>query len=202
MIGVVVALVVLLITFGSLVAAGMPLLTAILGVGIGITGITTLTGFVDLSLHHAGPRQMLGLAVGIDYALFIVSRYRHELRERPPPEEAAGRAVGTAGSAVVFAGLTVVIALAGLSVVRHPVPDPDGPGRRRHRARRGADRAHPAAGAARLRRQRVSAPEGSGSSRAATPRATTAAPTAAAGSTLVTRFKVPALLVGRASPPR
>ena len=59
---------------------------------------------------------MLGLAVGIDYALFIMSRYQHEVRVGRPHEEAAGRAVGTAGSAVIFAGLTVIIALVGLSV--------------------------------------------------------------------------------------
>jgi RND superfamily putative drug exporter len=115
-IGVVIALMVLLLTFGSLVAAGMPLLTAVLGVGIGITGITTLSGFVELSSVTPALGSMLGLAVGIDYALFIMSRYQHEVREGRPLEEAAGVAVGTAGSAVVFAGLTVIIALVGLSV--------------------------------------------------------------------------------------
>ena len=115
-IGIVVAFFVLLITFGSLVAAGMPLLTAILGVGIGITGITTLSGFVSLSSVTPALGSMLGLAVGIDYALFIMSRYQHEVREGRSPQEAAGVAVGTAGSAVVFAGLTVIIALVGLSV--------------------------------------------------------------------------------------
>lgn len=115
-IGVGVALVVLLITFGSLVAAGMPLLTALVGVGVGMLGITTLTGFVELSSVTPALGTMLGLAVGIDYALFIMSRYRHEVRLGRPLEEAAGRAVGTAGSAVVFAGLTVIIALAGLAV--------------------------------------------------------------------------------------
>ncbi|MGH1563941.1 MMPL family transporter [Mumia sp. DW29H23] len=116
-IGIVVALVVLIITFGSLIAAGMPLLTALIGVGIGVAGITTLTGFMSLGSTTPILATMLGLAVGIDYALFIVSRYRHEVMIGRDPEEAAGRAVGTAGSAVVFAGLTVVIALVGLSVV-------------------------------------------------------------------------------------
>ena len=115
--GIVVAVVVLVITFGALLVAGMPLLTALIGVGIGVLGITTLTGFVDLGSTTPILATMLGLAVGIDYALFIVSRYRHELFEGRDHEEAAGRAVGTAGTAVVFAGLTVVIALAGLSVV-------------------------------------------------------------------------------------
>ncbi len=114
--GVVVALVVLTLTFGSLLAAGMPLLTALLGVGIGMLSITTLTGFVHLSSTTPALGTMLGLAVGIDYALFIMSRYRHETALGRPLAEAAGRAVGTAGSAVVFAGLTVVIALVGLAV--------------------------------------------------------------------------------------
>lgn len=116
-IGIGIALLVLLLTFGSLVTAGMPLLTAIVGVGIGVAGITTLTGFVDLGSTTPVLASMLGLAVGIDYALFIVSRYRTELYAGVEPEEAAGRAVGTAGSAVVFAGATVMAALAGLSVV-------------------------------------------------------------------------------------
>ncbi|WP_460403942.1 MMPL family transporter [Actinophytocola sediminis] len=119
-IGVAVAAVVLLITFGSLVAAGLPLLNALIGVGIGVAGITAMTGFVDLSSNTSILATMLGLAVAIDYALFILSRYRHELALGRDPEEAAGRAVGTAGSAVVFAGLTVVIVLAGLSVVGIP----------------------------------------------------------------------------------
>jgi RND superfamily putative drug exporter len=115
-IGVVVGFFVLALTFGSLVAAGMPLLTAIVGVGIGVTAIGTLSGFMEIGSTTPALGIMLGLAVGIDYALFIMSRYQHEVREGHPLEEAIGRAVGTAGSAVIFAGLTVVIALAGLSV--------------------------------------------------------------------------------------
>lgn len=115
-IGIGIAFVVLLITFGSLVAAGMPLLTAVIGVGIGYAGISTLTGFVDLSSVTPALGSMLGLAVGIDYALFIMSRYQHEARTGRPLADAAGAAVGTAGSAVIFAGLTVIIALAGLSI--------------------------------------------------------------------------------------
>ena len=118
--GVVVAALVLVITFGSLIAAGLPLLTALLGIGIGIGTITAISGFVDLSAKTPILALMLGLAVAIDYALFIVSRYRHELAAGHEPEEAAGRAAGTAGSAVVFAGLTVIIALAALAVVGIP----------------------------------------------------------------------------------
>jgi RND superfamily putative drug exporter len=119
-IGLVIAALVLALTFGSLVAAGLPLLTAIIGVALGVSGVTIATGFTELSSSTPTLALMLGLAVAIDYALFIVSRYRHELFLGRDAEEAAGRAVGTAGSAVVFAGLTVVIALAALSVVGVP----------------------------------------------------------------------------------
>ncbi|MEU2745553.1 MMPL family transporter [Streptomyces collinus] len=120
-IGIAVAAVVLVITFGSLVAAGLPLLTALIGVGIGVSAITGLASALDLGSTTSTLAMMIGLAVGIDYALFIVSRYRAELAEGREREEAAGRAAGTAGSAVVFAGLTVVIALVGLSVVNIPM---------------------------------------------------------------------------------
>ncbi|GII59615.1 membrane protein [Planotetraspora thailandica] len=120
-IGIAIAGIVLLITFGSLVAAGLPLLTAILGVLIGLAGIMAVSGFVDINANSTILALMLGIAVGIDYALFIVSRYRHELALQTDRAEAAGRAVGTAGFAVVFAGLTVIIALAGLTVVGIPV---------------------------------------------------------------------------------
>ncbi|GAA2597140.1 MMPL family transporter [Winogradskya consettensis] len=119
-IGVVVALLVLALTYGSLVTAGMNLLTAVVGVGIGALGITTLTGFIDLQSTTPILAIMLGLAVGIDYALFIVTRHRQELLRGRTPQDAAALAVGTAGSAVVTAGLTVVIALAGLSVAGVP----------------------------------------------------------------------------------
>ncbi|MGB3439290.1 MAG: MMPL family transporter [Actinophytocola sp.] len=118
--GVAVAAVVLVITFGSLFAAGLPLLTALIGVGIGMAGLLVVTGFTELNANTPILALMIGLAVGIDYALFIVSRYRGELANGADHEQAAGRAVGTAGSAVVFAGLTVIIALAGLTVVGVP----------------------------------------------------------------------------------
>ncbi|MGW7562058.1 MMPL family transporter [Streptomyces sp. NPDC054757] len=120
-IGVVLAAIVLVVTFGSLIAAGLPLLTALIGVGIGVSTITALANVLDLGNTTSTLAMMIGLAVGIDYALFIVSRYRAELAEGREPQEAAGRAVGTAGSAVVFAGLTVVIALVGLAVVNIPM---------------------------------------------------------------------------------
>ena len=117
LIGIALAALILMITFGSLIAAGMPLLTAVIGTGIGVMSITAATGFINLGSSTPILASMLGLAVSIDYALFIVSRYRHEVSAGRSYEEAAGRAVGTAGSAVVFAGLTVAIALAGLSIV-------------------------------------------------------------------------------------
>ncbi|MFC7992511.1 MMPL family transporter [Streptomyces pilosus] len=118
--GVLVAAVVLVITFGSLVAAGMTLLNALIGVAVGMAGLFSLTSVIELTSTAPILALMLGLAVGIDYSLFITSRYRQYLAEGLKPEEAAGRATGTAGSAVVFAGATVVIALAGLSVVGIP----------------------------------------------------------------------------------
>ncbi|MBB5933649.1 MMPL family transporter [Streptomyces zagrosensis] len=119
--GVAVAAVVLLITFGSLAAAGLPLLTALLGVGISLASIIALGNAFGLSSTTGELAMMLGLAVGIDYSLFVVSRYREERANGHDPQEATGLATGTAGSAVVFAGLTVVIALAGLSVAGVPM---------------------------------------------------------------------------------
>lgn len=129
LIGLGVAAIVLVITFGSFVAAGMPLLNAIIGIGITISAVTAVTAWVNLSSFTPTLAVMLGLALAIDYSLFIVSRYRHELtllrqqgeQGRAAGAEAMGRALGTAGSAVVFAGLTVLVALIGLSVVRLPL---------------------------------------------------------------------------------
>jgi RND superfamily putative drug exporter len=117
LLGVAVAFLVLLLTFGSLAAAGANMLVAFAGVGVGTLGVLaygTINPLQDTTLTLA---TMLGLAVGIDYSLFILTRFRAELREGRSVEDAVARAVGTAGTAVVFAGLTVIIALAGLSVV-------------------------------------------------------------------------------------
>ena len=138
LLGIAVAAVVLIITFGSFVAAGLPLLTGVIGVGIGIAGVYAATSFTD-SITSMTPTLavMIGLAVGIDYALFILSRFRNELvlhvggndlepkeladelRGIPFKERAhlAGLAVGKAGTAVVFAGMTVIIALVALSII-------------------------------------------------------------------------------------
>jgi RND superfamily putative drug exporter len=120
LIGIAVALLVLVLTFGSLMAAGLPIVTALVGVGLGITGITASTAFVDIGSTTPMLATMIGLAVGIDYTLFILARYRTELHHTDDREEAVGVAVGTAGSAVVFAGLTVLIALSALALVQIP----------------------------------------------------------------------------------
>ncbi|MEU9455440.1 MMPL family transporter [Streptomyces sp. NPDC048277] len=120
-IGIAIAALVLLLTFGSLAAAGLPLLTAVIGVGISMASILALAKALGLSSTTGTLATMLGLAVGIDYAMFVVSRYREERAKSRTAQEAASLAAGTAGSAVVFAGLTVVIALAGLSVVGIPM---------------------------------------------------------------------------------
>ncbi len=119
-VGVVIAFIVLLFTLGSLIAAGMPLLIAILGVGISVAGIFFTTAFIDMTSTTPMLALMLGLAVGIDYTLFIVSRHQEQLRAGVEMRESIARATATSGSAVVFAGLTVIIALVGLSVAGIP----------------------------------------------------------------------------------
>ncbi|MFJ4044322.1 MMPL family transporter [Microbacterium sp. NPDC089987] len=119
-IGLLIALLVLIVTFRSFVVAGLPLLTAVLGVGISMAGIFAATAFATVSSTTPLLALMLGLAVGIDYSLFIVARHQDQVREGIQPEESASRAVGTAGSAVVFAGVTVLIALIGLGFAGIP----------------------------------------------------------------------------------
>lgn len=117
-IGVGIAAIVLFVALGSIVAAGLPLANAFIGVGVAIGGTFALSQFFDMSSLSITLGVMLGLAVGIDYALFIVIRQRKLiLHDKLSAHEATGRAVGTAGSAVFFAGLTVIIALTGLLVI-------------------------------------------------------------------------------------
>ena len=118
--GLIFAGIVLFITFGSLAAAGMPLLSALIGVGVVYGGIGIISAFTSITSTAPMLALMIGIAVGIDYALFILSRHRNQLARGEEPEESAAMAVGTAGSAVVFAGLTVIIALLGLLVVGIP----------------------------------------------------------------------------------
>lgn len=115
-IGVIVAAVVLLAMLGTLVAAGLPLLLAILGVGAGVGTTLAFSSLVDMASITPALAMMLGLAVGIDYALFIIHRHRSQLLAGMEVGESIARAVGTSGNAVVFAGLTVIIALAALAV--------------------------------------------------------------------------------------
>ncbi|MGN6271720.1 MAG: MMPL family transporter [Protaetiibacter sp.] len=118
--GVAFAALVLIVTFGSLLAAGLPLLSAMLALGVSMGGILGLAAFTTLSTTTPMLALMIGLAVGIDYALFILSRHRTQLAQGMDAEESAATAVATAGGSVVFAGVTVMIALAGLLIVGIP----------------------------------------------------------------------------------
>lgn len=119
-VGVLIALFVLIVTFRSLAVAWFPLVSALIGVGLAIALIYISTAFASISSTTPMLAIMLGLAVGIDYALFIVARHQDQVRAGVQPEESAARATGTAGSAVVFAGVTVLIALIGLAFANIP----------------------------------------------------------------------------------
>ncbi|MGD6979361.1 MULTISPECIES: MMPL family transporter [Citricoccus] len=119
-IGLVVAAIVLVIMLGTLIGAGLPILTALIGVGIGAAGSLAFSGMIEMLSVTPVLGLMLGLAVGIDYALFIVNRHRRQLKDGAPLHESIGLANGTSGNAVVFAGLTVIIALAALNVTGIP----------------------------------------------------------------------------------
>lgn len=119
-IGILIALLVLAITFGSLLAAGLPILTALLGVAIAMAGILSVASVTTISATTPTLALMIGLAVGIDYALFVIARHRSQLATGLGVEESIARAVATAGSAVIFAGVTVIIALCGLVVAGIP----------------------------------------------------------------------------------
>ena len=119
-IGLMVAAAVLLIMLGTLIGAGLPLLNALVGVGIGVAGAMALSGTVEMMSVTPILGLMLGLAVGIDYALFILHRHRNQLKDGMSVRESIALANGTAGNAVVFAGATVVIALLALNVTGLP----------------------------------------------------------------------------------
>jgi RND superfamily putative drug exporter len=120
-IGLLVAVLVLLVSFGSVVAMGLPILTALASLGVALSGLSLLANVIDIS--DFGPRlaTLIGLGVGIDYALFIVTRYRQGLHHGLDPENATEVALSTAGRAVVFAGLTVVLSLSGMLLMGVPV---------------------------------------------------------------------------------
>ncbi|GAB3787928.1 MMPL family transporter [Nocardioides ungokensis] len=121
MAGIVVALVLLVLAFGSVVAAGLPLAIALTGLGVGSAGVTVLAGTMDVSTSAPTVATMVGLGVGIDYALLLVTRHVEFLSEGHEKRVAAGRAVATAGRSVVFASATVLVSLMGLRLAGLPV---------------------------------------------------------------------------------
>jgi RND superfamily putative drug exporter len=118
--GLLIAFAVLTVALASLIAAGMPLLTALTGVGVSVLTLHGLSAVLSVSDTAVTLAVMIGLAVGVDYALFILSRHRAQLAAGLASAESAATAVATAGTAVVFAGTTVIIALAALAVVGIP----------------------------------------------------------------------------------
>ncbi len=119
-IGLAFAFIVLIITFRSFLTAGLPIVTALVGVGIGIMSVFYSSNFISVTSTGTVLAVMLGIAVGIDYALFITSRHRQQLADGLDVKESIARANATAGSAVIFAGLTVIIALSALAIVNIP----------------------------------------------------------------------------------
>ncbi len=118
LIGVLAAVIILLIAFGSLLAMGLPIMTALFGIGIGLACVQLLARVLDIPSFAPQVTAMIGIGVGIDYALFISTRYREALHEGAEPEEAVVHAIDTSGRAVLFAGGTVVISLLGLFLIR------------------------------------------------------------------------------------
>ncbi len=119
-IGLLSAVVILLVAFGSVVAMGLPIVMALVGLGLGVSSLGLVTYLVDIPSFAPVMASMVGLGVGIDYALLIVTRHREHLAHGMTVEESVGRAVATAGRAVVFAGGTVVISILGLAVAGIP----------------------------------------------------------------------------------
>lgn len=119
--GIIVAVVIMLVLFGSLLATAVPIAVALTSVAIGMTGIFVVADLTDISTFTPTLAVLLGLAVGIDYSLFIVTRHREFMRDGHDHIESAGRAVATAGGAVCFAGVTVMIAICGVAVVGIPL---------------------------------------------------------------------------------
>jgi putative drug exporter of the RND superfamily len=116
-VGIIAAIIIMLIMFGSVVAAGLPLLTALLGLTAGLSGLALLANTVSTASFAPTLAAMIGLGVGFDYSLFLLNRYRQAIRDGNEPKASALIAVGTAGRAIVFAAITVIIALSGLFVL-------------------------------------------------------------------------------------
>ncbi|MBT2484225.1 MULTISPECIES: MMPL family transporter [unclassified Microbacterium] len=119
-VGLAFAAIVLIVMLGSLIAAALPIVTALVGVGVGVTASLAFSGVVDMASVTPVLGVMLGLAVGIDYSLFIVNRHRKQVLAGVPVRESIGIATGTSGTAVVFAGATVIVALLALNVTGVP----------------------------------------------------------------------------------
>lgn len=116
-VGIIAAAIILLIAFGSVVAMGLPIITALLGLLIGLLGVGVVANYMNVATFAPIFASMIGIGVGIDYALFIVTRFREGLQGGMTPQEATARAIDTAGRAVIFAGAVVVISMLGLSVI-------------------------------------------------------------------------------------
>lgn len=117
-IGLSAAVIILLVAFGSVLAMGLPIVTALFGIGIGISLVSLFSHFISLPDFTTELASMIGIGVGIDYALFIVTRYREGIREGLNPEKATIAAINTAGRSVIFAGITVVISLLGMVLMK------------------------------------------------------------------------------------
>ena len=120
-IGLTMAVIVLLFTFGTVVAMGLPIVTAIVGLVTGLSIVTLLGHVIEVPTVAPTLATMIGLGVGIDYALFIVTRHRAQVREGMEVRESVARATATSGGAVVFAGCTVIVALLSLAIVKLPL---------------------------------------------------------------------------------
>ena len=121
LVGLLAALLILIIGFGSIIAAGMPIVSALVGLALGTVGIFLTAAYLDITTVAPTFGAMLGIGVGIDYALFVIARFREQLAAGVDPREAARGAVTTAGRAVAFAGSIVVVALVGLLAIGIPV---------------------------------------------------------------------------------
>ena len=118
LVGIIVAIIILAIVFGSLIAAGLPILVAVGGLAIGQFAILLIAGLLDVASFAPELASMIGLGVGIDYSMFILSRFRQEVLDGADPKDAIRTATRTAGRAVLFAGSTVIMALLSLFVLR------------------------------------------------------------------------------------
>ncbi len=113
-IGLIAAAIILLVTFGSAVAMGLPLLTALFGLGVAMALGEVLRHVVDVPDWAPAAAAMVGIGVGIDYALLIVTRFRSSLADGQDPRRATLTAIATAGRAVLFAGITVIVSMLGI----------------------------------------------------------------------------------------